>query len=208
MLYRHFASKQELFEVAVVEPVTAFVEGIVDGADRLLDRDGPGSQKFYESFLATMTEVLPLLGVALFSDSEDGRRFYNDKIMPLLDRYEAKLAASLNGLPSTGLSAAFLSRAVIGIVFLLTLDATYRESPGVLGPADSAATAEAVRSFVANGLAGPIIDVAAADERPKELDAENKALRRIVADQAIELQRLREARSVGGVGDPLRTNTD
>jgi AcrR family transcriptional regulator len=40
MIYRHFASKQELFDVAVVQPLAQFVEGVVDCADRLLDRDG------------------------------------------------------------------------------------------------------------------------------------------------------------------------
>jgi TetR/AcrR family transcriptional regulator len=235
MLYRHFASKQELFEVAVVQPVAEFVEGVVDGADRLLDRDGPGSQVFYESFLQTMTEVLPLLGVALFSDAQDGRRFYNDKIVPLFDRYEENVRASLTGITATSVSAAFLSRAVIGIVFLLTLDATYRETPADLGPANSAGTAEAVRSFVASALSGSSSDVllhhlsdiesrpdrpagatalpptppfvaddtwarywsvrasaaAETDERLRELDAENQILRRILADQSIELHRLR-----------------
>lgn len=197
MLYRHFASKQELFEVAVVEPVAAFVEGIVDGADRLLDLHGASSQKFYESFLQTMAEVLPLLGVALFSDAQDGRRFYNDKIVPLFDRYEANMTASLEGLPKAGVTAGFLSRAVIGIVFLLTLDASYRESGDPVP--DSSATAEAIRIFVANGLIGSSAEaihaeaVAEADVRLRELDAENQALRRIVADQAIELQRFNDA---------------
>jgi TetR/AcrR family transcriptional regulator len=198
VLYRHFASKQELFDVAVVEPVAAFVEGVVDGADRLLDRDGAGSQKFYEAFLDTMADVLPLLGVALFSDSQEGRRFYNEKIVPLFDRYEANVAASLDGMRTTGVSATFLSRAVIGIVFLLTLDSTYREDPGQLDPADRHATAEAVRIFVANGLTGSRSDAVAAETnaRLRELDAENQALRRVVADQAIELRRLKDAQAV------------
>lgn len=236
MLYRHFASKQELFEVAVVEPVADFVEGVISGADGLLDWDGPGSRAFYESFLETMTAVLPLLGVALFSDAREGRRFYNDRIVPLFDRYEDKVSVALDGMPGHGVSAAFLSRAVIGIIFLITLDGTYREPPGPLTPEDTVHTAEAVRSFVAAALGGsgaddlldrlagveamrrpgdgppadkpPVVSGeswahywaarAAAgrrgDDHLDQVKAENEILRRIVADQAIELERLRSAR--------------
>lgn len=235
MLYRHFASKQELFEVAVVEPVADFVEGVISGADQLLDWEGPGSRAFYESFLQTMATVLPLLGVALFSDAQEGRRFYNDKIVPLFDRYEDKVGVALDGMPGHGVSAAFLSRAVIGIIFLITLDAAYRETPGPLTPEDTVHTAEAVRSFVAAALGGSgaddLLDVLAGIEamrRPgddpptdkppvvseeswahywaartaatrrgndhvDQVEAENQTLRRIVADQAIELERLRSA---------------
>ena len=175
MLYRHFASKQELFEDAVVGPVAAFVEGVVDGADRLLDRDGPGSQRFYESFLQTMTEVLPLLGVALFSDAQDGRRFYNDKIVPLFDRYETTMRASLNQLPGNDVSAAFLARAVIGIIFLLTLDATYRDETPEFGPADVAATAAAVRSFVARALSESSADALLEQLRELELRRDGRS---------------------------------
>ena len=237
MLYRHFASKQELFEVAVVEPVADFVEGVINGADQLLDWEGPGSRAFYESFLETMAAVLPLLGVALFSDAREGRRFYNDKIVPLFDRYEHKVGVALDAMPGHGVSATFLSRAVIGIIFLITLDAAYREPPGALNPEDTVHTAEAVRSFVAAALGGSgaddLLDIlagieamrrpddcppadkpavvgeeswahywaarAAATRRRNEhldqVEAENQTLRRIVADQAIELERLRSARA-------------
>lgn len=237
MLYRHFASKQELFEVAVVEPVAEFVEGVVRGADQLLDSEGPGSRKFYESFLDTMANVLPLLGVALFSDAVEGRRFYNEKIVPLFDRYQDKVRVALDDMPGHSVSAGFLSRAVIGIIFLITLDAAYREPRGGLdaaGSADNRDTAEAVRSFVASALGGSGADAlldrlavleaaqpadggapadkptvvseqswigywsaraAAAhhdDEHRRDVEAENQTLRTIVADQAIELARLRE----------------
>jgi AcrR family transcriptional regulator len=237
MLYRHFTSKQELFEVAVVEPVADFVEGVISGADGLLDWDGPGSRAFYESFLETMAAVLPLLGVALFSDAREGRRFYNDKIVPLFDRYEDKVGVALDGMPGHGVSAAFLSRAVIGIIFLITLDAAYREPAGALNPDDTVHTAEAVRSFVAAALGGSgaddLLDILAGieamrrpgdgppaakppvvseeswahywaaraaaarrrDEHSHHVEAENQTLRRIVSDQAIELERLRSARA-------------
>lgn len=235
MLYRHFSSKQELFEVAVVEPVANFVEGVISGADQLLDWEGPGSRAFYESFLETMATVLPLLGVALFSDAQEGRRFYNDKIVPLFDRYEDKVGVALDAMPGHGVSASFLSRAVIGIIFLITLDAAYREPPGTLTPEDTVHTAEAVRAFVAAALGGSgaddMLDILAgieamrrpADDPPADkppvvseeswahywaartaaarrgndhldqMEAENQTLRRIVADQAIELERLRSA---------------
>lgn len=226
MLYKHFASKRDLFEAAVTQPVAEFVLGVADGADGLLDRNGPGSERFYRSFLATMAEVLPLLGVALFSDAEQGRRFYNAGIVPLFDRYEEKLRRSLAAVPGARVDAGFLARAVIGIMFILALDASYRTSSA---PGD--ATADEVRSFVAGALTGsgaddllgllgqmegrPPVDEPPAPEmvtaaewsrywalrrdraadgeaRAAELERENAVLRRILADQAIELRLLKE----------------
>ncbi len=158
MLYKHFGSKQELFEAAVIKPVAEFVQSVVDGADGLLDRDGPGSERFYRSFLATMTEVLPLLGVALFSDAEEGRRFYRTSIVPLYDRYEEKVRQSLGKVSGSPVRAPFLAQAVIGMMFILALDSTYRDGPdGPAGP-DRDGIADEVRSFVAASLTGSGVD--------------------------------------------------
>lgn len=195
MLYKHFASKRDLFEAAVTKPVAEFVQSVADGADELLDRDGPGSERFYRSFLETMTEVLPLLGVALFSDAEEGRRFYNASIVPLFDRYEDKVRRSL-ATAGGRVDATFLSRAVIGIMFLLALDATYRDG-STLSCADDAertVLADEVRSFVYGGLsgAGRREREARTGEQIRELERENATLRRILADQAIEIRTLKD----------------
>jgi TetR/AcrR family transcriptional regulator len=241
MLYKHFDSKQELFEAAVIKPVAEFVQSVVDGADGLLDRDGPGSERFYRSFLATMTEVLPLLGVALFSDSEEGRRFYNASIVPLYDRYEDKVRRSLETVAGTAVRAPFLAQAVIGMMFILALDTTFRD--GSTAPRhDRDRIADEVRLFVAASLSGSAVDdlldlltdiesrtsaevppapalvTTAAwsrfwsarqelvgDSRRQVLDlaAENQTLRRIVADQAIEIRGLRDHLAPGG-NDPAQ----
>jgi AcrR family transcriptional regulator len=192
MLYKHFASKRALFDAAVTKPVAEFVQSVADGADGLLDRDGPGSENFYRSFLETMTEVLPLLGVALFSDAEQGRRFYNASIVPLFDRYEDKVRRSLAA-EGGRVDAGFLSRAVIGIMFLLALDATYRDGSTLLD-ADRAVLADEVRSFVYGGLsgAGRREREARTGEQVRELAEENATLRRILADQAIEIRTLKD----------------
>lgn len=213
MLYKHFASKRDLFDAAVTQPVARFVQSVIETAELdtvgLLDQDGPGGERFYRSFLETMTEVLPLLGVALFSDAEEGRRFYNASIVPLFDRYQDKIARSLA--PDTRVDAGFLARAVIGIMFLLALDAGYREGATLDGTRRDA-LADEVRAFVAGGLAGSLRREHEAEAR-RERDAErtglaaessrlaeeNATLRRVVADQAIELRRLRDQ-----VGDQLR----
>jgi AcrR family transcriptional regulator len=194
MLYKHFASKRDLFEAAVTKPVAEFVQSVADSADGLLDRDGPGSEHFYRSFMDTMTEVLPLLGVALFSDAEEGRRFYNTSIVPLFDRYEEKVRRSLDAAGGR-VDAGFLSRAVIGIMFLLALDTTYRDGSNAGGyPADRAALADEVRSFVYGGLsgAGRREREARTGERIRDLERENATLRRILADQAIEIRTLKD----------------
>lgn len=194
MIYKHFASKRDLFEAAVIEPVAEFVRVVADGADELLGSDGPGSERFYRSFLATMTEALPLLGVALFSEAEQGRRFYNTVVVPLFDRFEDKVRCSLAA--GGRVDAGFLSRAVIGIMFLLALDATYRDGPALRSddPGDRAVLADEVRSFVYGGLGGVgrREREAHTGEQIRELTAENATLRRILADQALEMRALKD----------------
>jgi TetR/AcrR family transcriptional regulator len=89
LLYRHFPSKEALFEAAVLEPLEAMVNDLAERANRLSDAtDRAGRRRdfaaMHRSVLSTCVEVVPLLGIALFS--EGGKDFYRSRLMPLLDR--------------------------------------------------------------------------------------------------------------------------
>jgi TetR/AcrR family transcriptional regulator len=151
MLYKHFASKRDIFDAAVIDPVSDFVEHVVDNADSIFRDDEADGGDFYRSLMDTMTEVLPLLGAALFSDSVEGARFYNSKIVPLLDRYEEKIRASMTEVPGADVDASFLARALIGIVYVVVLDTSFRDEVSST-PAGRQRDADEMRAFVASAL--------------------------------------------------------
>jgi TetR/AcrR family transcriptional regulator len=109
ILYRHFASKEDLFAAAVLEPVESLVARLVESADSMAALGGHSRrQASYEvnaEVLANMREVAPLLGVALFSDREAGRRFYRERLEPLLKRLTDDLQRSLEEWPHWPISA-------------------------------------------------------------------------------------------------------
>ncbi|MBA3744083.1 TetR/AcrR family transcriptional regulator [Sporichthya sp.] len=104
MLYRHFSSKEELFESAILEPVEKLVSELTESAGSmasLSDRDSrrEASYEVNADVLAQMREVAPLLGVALFSDRAAGAKFYKKRLEPLLHGLSDSLASALEGWP-------------------------------------------------------------------------------------------------------------
>jgi TetR/AcrR family transcriptional regulator len=118
ILYRHFASKEELFEAAVLEPVEALVAHLVESADSMATLGGhsrrQASYQVNADVLANMRKVAPLLGVALFSDREAGRRFYRERLEPLLERLTQDLHRSLDEWPHWPISAELLVALQLG----------------------------------------------------------------------------------------------
>lgn len=97
MIYRLFPSKQVLFEEAIADSLAGLVERMREMAAEF---EGASRAKRYGLAQATQAEVLrlfeeiaPLLGVALFHDSEAGRHFYRDLLWPAL----AECADALSG---------------------------------------------------------------------------------------------------------------
>lgn len=88
VLYRHFASKEEIFEAAVLQPLSA-------GFDRLLERsrEALGVERPREERIAALQTVwledlealVLLLGVGLFSSQDIGRDCYQNRILPFLE---------------------------------------------------------------------------------------------------------------------------
>ena len=96
VIYRHFESKDQLFFEAVVEPLTQAVDKLV-AATLVVDRDEPLSPErqvetmngLYRKLISTLEEVLPLLGLVLFGDPKDARRFYRENFAQAMDRLAA-----------------------------------------------------------------------------------------------------------------------
>ena len=100
ILYRHFASKEELFEAAILEPVEEMVAELTESSASMAELGGrarrrKASYDVNESVLRRMLEIAPLLGTALFSDREAGVKFYHDRLEPLMRKLNEAFAASL-----------------------------------------------------------------------------------------------------------------
>jgi AcrR family transcriptional regulator len=129
VIYRHFESKDQLFFEAVVEPLQKAVDDLV-AATELFDRDEPltperqvsGLAGLYKQLVATLEEVLPLLGLVLFGDPEVAERFYRENFSVAMDRLaEAwRMVEDRHGFPFE--SPEISARAVMGMALMMALE--------------------------------------------------------------------------------------
>lgn len=90
LLYRHFRSKEELFEAAVVSPLeeaTARLTQALPDAEDVRFSDETVHELTRQHMLNTvraMDVIAPLLGVMLFSDEVTAGTFYKERVAPHL----------------------------------------------------------------------------------------------------------------------------
>jgi AcrR family transcriptional regulator len=129
VIYRHFESKDQLFFEAVVEPLRKAVDDLV-AATELFDRDEPltperqlsGMTGLYKQLVATLEEVLPLLGLVLFGDPEVATRFYRENFSVAMDQLAQAWRAIEDraGIPSE--KSEISARAVMGMALMMALE--------------------------------------------------------------------------------------
>ncbi|HTU72912.1 MAG TPA: helix-turn-helix domain-containing protein [Trebonia sp.] len=129
VIYRHFESKDQLFFEAVIEPLRQGVDDLV-AATEVFDPGEPltperqltGMNGLYRQLVATLSEVLPLLGLVLFGDPEVARKFYQDNFSVAMDRLAGawRVVEDRYGFPleSPDISA----RAVMGMALMMALE--------------------------------------------------------------------------------------
>jgi AcrR family transcriptional regulator len=132
VIYRHFESKDQLFFEAVVEPLQKAVDDLV-AASELIDRDEPLTPErqitsmtgLYKQLVATLDEVLPLLGLVLFGDPEVAERFYRENFSVAMDRLaEAwRVVENRYGFPFE--SPEISARAVMGMALMMALESRH-----------------------------------------------------------------------------------
>jgi AcrR family transcriptional regulator len=122
VLYRHFESKEEIFEAAVLTPLRAMLEDLLERSRALLagEEARPRLVMRLESlWLERLAEIVPLLGPALFDDQTLGRKCYQEIVAPFLDGLQ-RAAVGSGFLPAD--EARGLVRAIFGTNLLLVLD--------------------------------------------------------------------------------------
>ena len=126
-LFEHFASKEELFREAVVQPMLEAMEGLRDRAEAYKSIDshselGDLTQATTERQIQVLREIFPLLTSALFSNLEAGRELYLEEVVPILkERGEA-----FSALTKDSLDPDFVQVLTFGMLFALAMDATFR----------------------------------------------------------------------------------
>lgn len=93
LLYRHFDSKEALFEAAVVAPLQAAVAHLTEAAteppadaESSLDEMRERTRLFLADLVRVMQDVAPLLGVVLFSGDDPAAGHYSSYVAPVLQQ--------------------------------------------------------------------------------------------------------------------------
>ena len=131
LLYHYFPSKEAIYEAAVVEPLEQMIGSLVGLWETAsADADNAEVQAIagFRAVLSTMVDVLPSLGMILFSDEEIATRFYRDHLYPLVERGDevaSDLVERKTGKPLDGV----VVHMVFGSCMSLALDAWLRKVP-------------------------------------------------------------------------------
>jgi len=131
LLYRHFASKEALFEEAIVAPLEAWLDLLPDYAATIVEttedherRDV--TQRSNEQLLRTTLAITPLLGIVLFASAEQGRSFYLQRFVPFLEGGIAATRASLEGWARPDIDPTVLMMSVMGTYLAYAIDSHFR----------------------------------------------------------------------------------
>src|SRR5205807_8049001 len=150
-LYRHFASKADLYEAAVHEPVRQATEAFSQRLEALVGAEPMTGlelvRRINEIMLEFMVEAVPYLGVALFSDVASGGSFYRSKIYPRIHEPVLFLLRSIKGWPAPGIDPDLVVNSMWGLNYGIALDTLLRG-----GTVDVARTADRVTRLYAVGI--------------------------------------------------------
>lgn len=101
LIYQYFSSKERLFAEVLSAASEDMVWRFRDAVARLLAAADPGSpgslRGFHEATLRVMVDMAPLLGIAVFSGSAEGRAAYAERFYPALAEAAAELSGRVYG---------------------------------------------------------------------------------------------------------------
>ena len=152
-IYRLFASKQALFDDVLADALHTLVDQI-----RRMAADFPSAtrearyrlaRQTQERVLVLFEEIAPLLGVALFHDSEAGRRFYRDRLWPALSECAEAVGGVMTDQRKQSVDPRHLILAMVGM-HLAAATARAQSLDGAAGDQDP--VSDAITESLAYGL--------------------------------------------------------
>jgi AcrR family transcriptional regulator len=132
LIYRHFASKEQLFQEAVIAPLEERVAAHVAAMKALPDdpegtAQGRGAREWVRELLTFFHESIEGLGVVLFGEQQNGRDFYTRHLRPIMDGYIEAGKANLPRWPHREYDVDTAVHTVFGVAFWLALDHSMRQ---------------------------------------------------------------------------------
>jgi AcrR family transcriptional regulator len=129
MLYRHFPSKQALFEEAIVARLEAWSASLPGYISLAAAADPHQRQEIaYQinaELLRAAIEVLPLFGLVLFGHPDIGPHFYREKFIPLIERTVKATVLYNQGWTRTDVDPEVIVRSGLGIFLTYAMDAHF-----------------------------------------------------------------------------------
>ena len=128
LLYRHFTSKEEMFEAAIAEPLEEGVKQLIQLAEDAEEYVGTGEPHrewiagIVTMLLEVMVDLAPLLGVVLFADPDRGQAFYKDHFVPAMDVMTDAINATDDLWEHSDFDARLITVSVLGTCLVLALD--------------------------------------------------------------------------------------
>ncbi|MEA2673806.1 MAG: hypothetical protein QOI92_998 [Chloroflexota bacterium] len=130
LLYHYFASKEDLFEAAITQPLDAAVEGTAEKAVPAFDASGAVMRAQTEAFiydlLKAMQQATPLLGLVLFGDHASGRRYWRERFEPALERIRAVARRNVAHWPHREYDPELVVDMIFGTTLFLALEDRFR----------------------------------------------------------------------------------
>lgn len=126
-IYQHFSSTAELFEEAVLRPLSRTLDEELTVADSRLD-GLHGAQRLTEMHAAlasTMARIGRMVNAVLFANNDAGRRYFGEQLHPRLVSWIARQLSEA-GQVTTGPAAA-AAPGILGVHLWLAMHAEYRE---------------------------------------------------------------------------------
>jgi AcrR family transcriptional regulator len=134
-LFKHFPSKELLFEEAVMQPLSNAMRGMHDRIRLYASAATPAemgelAQASTRLHLEDMQRIFSLLTTALFSNLESGRRFFREQLEPLI----RERGLVLRPLAKKGLDPEFLGLASFGMLFAVAMQRWFNGRDDDLAP--------------------------------------------------------------------------
>ncbi|MDV6271143.1 TetR/AcrR family transcriptional regulator [Rhodococcus globerulus] len=125
-LYRHFHSKDEIFQLAIDEPLNRMIATLRDETRELAERsDVPRVevlQRSHELLLDCMVEIAPLVAAALLSEGSTNSQFYVDYLFPRLRGVLELVIPDITGYPVKAIELDMFVDSMIGIHLTIALE--------------------------------------------------------------------------------------
>jgi TetR/AcrR family transcriptional regulator len=125
-LYKHFTSKEEIYQVAVEAPLALLAKTLVQEVKLLAERQDTTRAQLLERanelLLGAMIEMSPLLSVALFADLTKGREEYQKVLRPLLAEAIQVIVTDISGWDPPRVDAAVIYQGFFGLHYGAAVD--------------------------------------------------------------------------------------